>query len=779
MTATTAAPGMAARFVGRRVPRKEDRRLLTGRGSYVDDVVLPGMLEVAFHRSQVARGAIRGIDLEAARAVPGVRAIFTVEDLEAAKLEMHYLFGSPEAHMPKTPLLAKGRVAFVGDPIVMVVADNRYIAEDAAGLITVDYDMETPVVTMEQAAASPPIHPDLESNLGSLIGMPDDPSIPEIFAKAAHVVEGTVRHQRQAMSPMEPRGVVASRQGSGEVVIYLSCQSPHMAARFFQDACALPDVKFRVIAKDVGGAFGLKVQPWREEAATVAAALLLRRPVKWIEDRLENLTSACQAREWDIEVRLAFDADARLLAADVDYQTNVGAWPVMVDSGGMTMMMFPGPYRLPKLAFRGRGWYSNTAGLAAYRGPWLSETVGREAIMDKAARQIGICPVELRRRNMVTREEQPHMHPTGVAIRHVTPGETLDQVLAKIDLPAFRAEQAAARAEGRYLGLGLAVYIEPTTMSAGGILASDAAHIRIEPNGRVTAVLSTHSQGHGTETTMAQVIADELGVPFEQVDIYEDDSSRGSFGPGAGGSRQAVSGGGAAIRASRILSTKVKRIAGHLLNANPDDIRIEDGMIHVAGVAEVSTPLQRIAETAYFEPDRLPPDADLGLAAEYRYRAPPPFVFSNAAHACVCEVDVETGVVKILRWVASEDCGVIINPSVVEGQIAGGVAQGIGGVLLEHISYDEQGNPKAATFKDYLLPTVADVPEIEFCHFVSPSDSEGGFKGVGEGGAIISPPTLINAVADALSPFGIDCLQLPLTPARLTRWIDEARQGAG
>jgi carbon-monoxide dehydrogenase large subunit len=363
-----------------------------------------------------------------------------------------------------------------------------------------------------------------------------------------------------------------------------------------------------------------------------------------------------------------------------------------------------------------------------------------------------------------------------VTIDKVTPRETLEQAAAAVDIPKFRAEQAAARAQGRYLGLGMAVYIEPTTMSAMGILASDTAQIRIEPTGKVTAVISTHSQGHGTETTMAQIVADELGVRFEDVSVYEDDSSQGGFGPGAGGSRQAVSGGGATIRASRMLSAKVKRLAAHLLNASPDDVSIQDGVVRVAGVEEISAPLSRIAATAYLEPDRLPPEMELGLEAQYRYRAPPPFVFSNAAHACICEVDVEVGTVKILRWVTSEDCGVVINPAMVEGQIAGGVAQGIGGVLLEEISYDAAGNPTAATFKDYLIPTAHDVPQIEFHHISTPSASEGGFKGVGEGGAIIGPATLINAVADALSPFGLDCLDLPLSPSKLVRWIDAARE---
>lgn len=311
-------------------------------------------------------------------------------------------------------------------------------------------------------------------------------------------------------------------------------------------------------------------------------------------------------------------------------------------------------------------------------------------------------------------------------------------------------------------------------MAMGGVLSSDSAQIRVEPTGKVTAVISTHSQGHGTQTTMAQVVADQLGVPIEDVSVMEDDSSRGGFGPGAGGSRQAVSGGGAAIHASKLLLAKIKKIAGHMLNANPEDITLDRGAVRVAGVAEVTTTLQRIAEAAYLQTERLPPDTEPGLEAQYRYK-PPPIVFSNAAHACVCEVDAETGVVKILRWIASEDCGVMINPAIVEGQIAGGLAQAIGGVLMEQIHYDAYGNPTAATFKDYLIPTAHDVPTFEYCHMVTPSISEGGFKGVGEGGAIIGPPTLVNAVADALAPFGVECFDLPLTPAKLLGLIDGAR----
>jgi len=353
----------------------------------------------------------------------------------------------------------------------------------------------------------------------------------------------------------------------------------------------------------------------------------------------------------------------------------------------------------------------------------------------------------------------------------VTPSECLDALLKKIDVSAFRAEQAAARKQGRYLGLGIAAYIEPTATSAFPPFATEFAQVRIEPTGKVAAVLGTHSQGQGTQTTMAQVIAERLGVRYEDVSVYQDDSSRGSYGGGAGGSRQAVAGGGAALKAAELLQGKLKRLAAHLLNANPDDVRIENGVVRVAGVDELTRSVREIAEIAYNEPSRLPEGMEMGMEAQYRSRAPP-ITFSSAAHACVVEVDPDTGFVDIKRWVCSEDCGVVINPAVVEGQIAGGLAQAIGSVLLENMHFDDQGNPAAVTFKDYMLPAAVDVPEFEYTHVVTPSKGEGGFRGVGEGGAIIGPPTLINAIADALAPFGRLPLDLPLTPSKLLKLME-------
>jgi carbon-monoxide dehydrogenase large subunit len=760
----------AARYVGQRVPRKEDKRLLLGRGQYVDDVTLPGMFEAAFVRSPYARAAIRSVDVSAARAFPGVRAVYVAADLEplGARCELMYSSGVPTTEMH---LLATDRVRHVGEPVAIVIADNRYIAEDAAELVEVDYEMQDAVVTIADArAGGAPVHPEFDTNIAHETGIPD-PTIDDVFASAAHVVEHHISHQRQAHVPMETRGVVASREGADELLVYLSCQSPHLAATYISNTFHMGRSNVRVISKDVGGAFGLKVQLWREEVAVIAAALVLGRPVKWIEDRIENLTSACQAREQEILCRMAFDADAKLLAADYLYECNLGSFAQGIDANSLAMMMVQGPYKLPRLRYRAVAYYSNTPGQAAYRGPWAAESLMRETTFDMAARQIGIAPDELRRRNLITAADQPFPMMTGPVLERVTPYECLEKVLEKLDLGAFRAEQAEARKQGRYLGLGLAVYVEPTTMGMVGQLSTENAHIRMDPGGRVIASLGTHSQGHGTATTMAQVIADELGVDYDRVTVLEDDSSRGAYGGGAGGSRQAVAGGGAAKTASALLAAKIKTIAGHMFNANPDHVTISGGMVRIS--EDVSEPIERIALAAYHESERLPQGMEPGLEVSHRYKAPP-MVFSNAAHACVVEVDAETGLVKILRWIAGEDCGVMINPSIVEGQIAGGLAQAIGGILFEHIHYDAMGNPTSATFKDYLVPSCADVPTFEYCHLVTPSDTPGGHKGVGEGGAIIGPPALANAVADALAPFGKLELTLPLSPDRLVAFMDAA-----
>ena len=766
-------PGIgAARYIGQRVPRKEDPRLLTGRGQFVDDISLPGMLHCAFARSPIARGRIVSIDTKNAAALPGVHKIFLAADLAAQPVTMlsFYLTG-PD--VPISPL-ATDRVAHVGDPIALVIADTRAIAEDAASLIDVKFEEEIPVVSIADAKTGAPVHANMESNVAAQMGDEDpDEDFEATLSSAAHVITHSVTHQRISQSPMETRGVVATRDGSEELTLYITCQSPHMIARWVSLALGLPDTAIRVIAKDVGGSFGLKNHPWREETSVIIAALLYGRPLKWIEDRWENLVAANQAREQEMTLRVGFDKDGKLTASHADYSVNNGAYPQGADCNIAVHMFIWAPYKMPAYTFLTRGWYTNTIGLAAYRGPWALESLARETALDVAARKMGIDPIDLRRRNLIRLSDQPTATSMGIPLEDITPAECLDKLLDAFDLAAFRKEQAEARKQGRHLGVGFAAYIEPTGAAGSiGTMTGELAQIRIEPTGKVTATMSTHSQGHGTATTMAQLIAERLGVDYEDVTVFEGDSSRGGFSPGAAGSRQGVIAGGAAISASDLLANKVKRLAAHLLNANVESIRIEAGMVHVDGAPEMSRTLRSIAETAYGEPDKLPPDFEAGLESQYRYQ-PPPMTFTSAAHCCVVEVDAETGFVKILRWISSEDCGTVINPAVVEGQISGGLAQAIGTVLLEDMHFDARGNPTAVTYKDYLLPAISDIPEFEFVHANTPSKSVGGMRGVGEGGAIIGPPTLVNAIADALAPFGEIKVDLPLTPAKILDVIEQ------
>lgn len=760
------------RYIGKRQSRSEDLRLLTGRGVYTDDVNPPGVLQVAFHRSPMARGRIKSIDASAALGLPGVFAILTAKDLERYQPTMLSFFLAPP--VVPVPLLAVDRVCYVGDPVAMVIAQDRYIAEDASGLIVVEYDEEDPVVTLDDARNSAPVHPGTESNVAAATGADElDPDLEELLNSAPHLEVIEMKHQRISQSPMEPRAVVAAPQGSGEMTVYLSCQGPQLAARWFSQAFDLPQTTFRVISKDVGGSFGLKGQPWREETAVVAAALILGRPLKWIEDRLENLTSANQAREQDMKLRVGFDLEGNLIASHADYGINNGAYPHGADSNIAVMMFLWAAHKLPAFNFTAKGWFSNTVGLGAYRGPWALESLAREVLLDRAARKLKIDPIEMRRKTLVTKADQPTMTPMGLSLEDISPAECLEELLKKVDVAAFRIEQAEARKQGRYLGLGFATYIEPTAGTAGVIvLISESCHIRIEPTGKVSAVVSTHSQGHGTQTTMGQVVAERLGVPFEDVTVYEDDSSRGGYGSGAYGSRQAVAGGGACIRAADLMVDKIRAIAAHVFNAKEEDVFIRGGMVHIMGAKEQIYSLRDIADVAYAEPERLPEGMEAGLETKYRY-CPPALTLTSAAHACVVEVDVDTGFVKILRWVSSEDVGNMINPAVVEGQVAGGLAQAIGQVLFEEVSYDARGNPTAVTYKDYMLPTIFDVPVFEYLHGASaPSQTVGGFRGVGEGGCIVGPPTLVNAIADALAPFGELKLEFPLTPPRLLELIE-------
>jgi carbon-monoxide dehydrogenase large subunit len=520
--------------------------------------------------------------------------------------------------------------------------------------------------------------------------------------------------------------------------------------------------------------------PMREDMCVMLASLRLPGPLKWIEDRRENLMSAGQARHAHGDSRFAFDTDGTILAATIDYVEDVGAYPVpwpMVSAAAVGML-FPGPYRVPEGAFHTRCVFSNTSGRGAYRGPWQFESVAREVLLDIAARRMDMDPAELRRKNLLRRDELPYANPNGMPYSDITPLETFELGLKMLDYEAFRREQEQARAAGRYLGVGTCTYVEPTT----GLLplyATEGAMIRIEPSGMVNVYVSGGSCGNSLETTVVQLTADALGVDIADVNTVQGDTAISPMGGGTGGSRSGSMTAGAVEATASMLRERITAIAAHRLDAVVEDIELAGGRAIVAGDPSKGLSLAEIADLAYFHPENLPKGVQPGLEASGRFRAEHPMIWANATHVCTCEVDVVTGEVTLLRYIVSEDCGPMINPMVVEGQIAGGTVQGIGGALYENLACDEDGNPVTTTFMDYLLPTAAEIPVIEYGHVETPSPGPGGYKGVGEGGAIGATPAVVNAVADALAPFGVTITRLPLTPESLVTLIRRAAEATG
>jgi carbon-monoxide dehydrogenase large subunit len=763
----------ASRYVGARVQRVEDLRILTGDSCYVDDIALPGTLHAWFVRSPFARAAVRGIDASAALARPGVHFVFTAADLNPDVKEQWHTSMGPGPETPRPPL-AEGEVRFVGDPVALVVATSRAIAEDAAELVDVDYEPRPPVVDYTTAEhATELVHEAHGSNVAGEITTLPISALDEVLAGAEHVVTETIWQHAHTAAPMEGRGLVAHYSpATGELTIYAATQAPHEVRLFCSRLMGLPEHRIRVVMRDTGGGFGQKVMVQRDEMCVMLAAPKVGAPLKWVEERRENLLAAGKSRQEHANATMAFAADGAIEAVYLDFVSDCGAyptpWPVM--TAAAVGMLFPGPYRVPKAGFSTKSVYTNTVGRTAYRGPWQFESLAREVTLDIAARRMGIDPAELRRRNLLRRDELPYRNPNGMAYDSISPLETFEQALAILDYDAFRAEQAAARRAGRYLGVGLSNYVEPSTPGYGAY-GTEAATIRVEPSGVVNVYIAGGSTGNSLETTVVQLAADALGVRIEDVNTIQGDTAVTGFGAGTGGSRSGSMTAGAVRETAAILRERICAIAAHKLEAAVDDIELADSRATVRGTPSVGVSFTEIAALAYFNPQGLPPGVPAGLEASARYAAAAGSIWVNASHVCTCEVDPETGHVQLLRYIVSEDCGPMINPDVVEGQIAGGVVQGIGGVLLEHLAYDDDGNPLATTFMDYLVPSAAEVPPIEFGHIETPSPGPGGYKGVGEGGAIGAPPAVVNAVADALSPFGVNVTRLPLSPARVVALV--------
>jgi len=766
----------AARYAGSRVHRVEDARLLTGRGTFVDDITRPGMLHACFVRSPFARARIGDIDLDEALALPGVRAVLTAADLHPDVHEPWYsMSGSKDAPDNPRPPLAEGEARFVGDPVALVVAESRAIAEDAADLVFVDFDPLPAVADYTTAGESGElVHEGFEANVVGQLRGRGRREVDEVLAGAAHLVEEEIHQQAYAAVPMETRGIVVEWDGE-DLTIWTATQGPHEVRAFASRLLGIPENRIRVIVRDTGGGFGQKVVPLREDMCLLLAARKVRAPIKWIEDRRENLMAAGQARHEHSVAAMAFDEDAKLLACRIDHVQDVGAYPTPwpVGTAAAVGMLFPGPYRVASGSWSTVSVFSNTAGRTAYRGPWMYETTAREVLLDIAGRRIGIDPVELRRRNMLSADELPYTNPNGMPYSDMSPREVFEQALEIFGYDDFRREQAQARTEGRYLGIGTSSYVEPTTTGMAPY-GTEGATIRIEPSGKVNVYLGGGSTGNSLETAAVQLAADALGVDIADVATIQGDTAVSPVGGGTGGSRSGSMIAGAVTETASGLRDRIVRIAAHHLEAAPEDIELAGSRASVRGTPTRAVTLAEIADIAYFKPHALPPGVPAGLEASGRYAAQSPLIWANATHVCTCEVDVETGLVRLLRYVVSEDCGPMINPNVVEGQIAGGTVQGIGGALLEHLSYDEDGNPTATTFLDYLMPTISDVPDLEYGHIETPGPGPGGYKGVGEGGAIGAPAAVINAVADALSPFGADITRLPISPADVVRIVQGA-----
>jgi carbon-monoxide dehydrogenase large subunit len=773
------------KLVGASVARVEDERFLRGRGRFTSDLELPGTLHVAFVRSIHAHARIVRIDSSRALASPGVRRVFTGEDLVGVlgTIGLPFrkeVYPADVFKQCKWPCLAQGKVRYDGEPVAAVIADSRYLAEDGAELVEVEYEPLPPVVDPERAldADAPLLHEEFGDNVVMRVSG-DEGDVEAAFRRAAVTVSERFTTNRHSAMPMEGRVVLGSADSEGNITLWTSTQMPHLVRSRVAELMGHPESKLRVIAPDVGGGFGLKCHVFAEEVLIAHFTRELRVPVLWTEDRREHLLGSFHAKDEIVDCEMAFAEDGTLLGMRAKILGDLGAysadpWPSPFEVLQLAAAL-PGPYHLRDYQYEVTAVCTNKTTLTVYRGVGLPAAVLiQEQLMDQAARKLGMDPVEIRRKNMIRPDEFPYTSVTGLPYDSGSSTDALDKALEMISYDGFRQKQRQARKDGRYLGIGICTYIEMTTFGTRywaplGIehSAYESATVRMDPQGGVALAVGTLSHGQGHATTYAQMLADELGVALEDVRLIQGDTESTPYGWGTWGSRSAVAGGGAVMGAARKVREKMARIAAHLLEVSPEDLELADGHWRVAGVPGRAVSVREVARAAVFSAWKLPEGESPGLEATHYYD-PPPVTFTNATHIATVEVDVETGAVEILRYVVAEDCGNMINPRIVEAQVVGGVAQGIGMALYEHLRYDDHGALLTASLMDYLVPSATEVPHCEVGHLETPSPfTELGVKGMGEGGTIGAPGALANAVADALSPFGVTVTDLPLTPERV------------
>ena len=778
---------MSERGIGAALKRREDVRFLTGRGTYTDDLNRPRQAHVCFLRSPVAHATINGVDTSAAEAAPGVLRVFTGADIDAAGLgglpcgwQVMDRHGEPMRE-PKHPILASGKARHVGDPIVAVVAESLNEARDAAEKIDVDLEELGAVVDMESALSGGNlVHDDAPGNLCYDWTFGDEEATSAAFQGAAHVTRLQFCNNRLVPNAMEPRaGIAEYDPGTGDYTLYTTSQNPHVI-RLLMGAFVLsiPEHKLRVIAPDVGGGFGSKIYHYAEEAFLTWASKEVGRPLKWTADRSEAFVSDAHGRDHVTNAELALDSDGKFLGLRVDTMANMGSYLSTFAPAIPTYLhatLLAGQYATPAIHCRIRAVFTNTVPVDAYRGAGRPEaTYVVERLVETAARETGIERAELRRRNLIQPDQFPYQTP--VALQYDT-GDfeaVLDRALEISDYAGFAGRKAASEAKGKLRGVGMASYIEACGIAPSAVAGAlgaraglyEAATVRVNPTGSISVLTGSHSHGQGHETAFAQIVAEYLGVDPDAVEVVHGDTGRIPFGMGTYGSRSAAVGGSAIVRAAEKIVDKAKKIAAHLMEASEADVVFENGVFKVAGT-DKSTAFGEVALAAYV-PHNYPIETVEPGLEETAFYDPKNFTFPAGTYVCEVEVDPDTGSVSIDRFAAADDFGVLINPMIVEGQVHGGLVQGIGQALVENCVYDEAGQLISASYMDYAMPRADDVPSftLDTCETAC-THNPLGVKGCGEAGAIGAPAAVMNAVHDALASRGVTHLEMPASPGRV------------
>ena len=784
---TTDAP---SGHVGRSLRRKEDPRLITGRGRYTDDISLPGTLWASFVRSPEAHAKITSIDVTTAAERHGVSAVFTNADMDdlAGPLPMAWVPPGVEVKNPEHWPLAKATVNHVGDPVAVVLGDDRYQAADAAEDVVVEYE-SLPVITDPEKAlgGGPFVHDELGTNKvheWSLSGGDLDAG----FADADVIIERRVVNHRTAGAPIEPRGVLADYR-AGSLTVWSSTQVPHFLRLFLSILLGISEERVRVIAPEVGGGFGSKLQVYGEEVLAAWASRKLERPVKWIETRTENMAVAHQGRDQISYVKMGAKRDGTVTAFHVKIIADFGAYnmlltPLIPSLGAFVM---GGCYAIPAVQTDIVGVFTNKCPTDAIRGAGRPEATHMvEVTLDQMAHELGISQVEIRRKNFIPKDSFPHAVATGVVYDSGDYDKTLDRLLEHVDMDEFERERESLRDKGVYRGIGLSTYTEicglaPSRITGPGGVGVQAggwesAMVRVHNTGAVTVYTGSSGHGQGHETAFAQIAADRLGLDPANVEVIHGDTGTGPEGRNTYGSRSLAVGGEAIAKSANKVAEKAKAIVAHTLEAAPEDIEVVDDKFSIKGSPDKGMTLAEVAGAAYL--NLIPDGMEPGLE-ETTFYDPENFVFPFGAHAAIVDIDAETGKVKLIRYVAVDDCGNAINPLLIDGQVHGGIVHAVGQALYERVHYDEEGQLVTGTFVDYALPTAAELPAIETDRTVTPTPVNSlGAKGVGEAGTIAASAAVTNAVIDALRPLGVDYINMPLSPMRVWEAISQAKGGA-